>query len=162
MTDDGSKIAIGRMRPATRDALRTAFTDPEFQNEFGLRPVAAGEPEADNGIDSTSLAAILYTSCSTLMVGLAQRSGYTREQAGVLAFTPDEINALAPTTAKVLQKYLPTGKYQDELMLGLMLTSVISGKLALLRKSAAVVTMVPRPAATDAASAASQVVGESQ
>lgn len=141
LTEDGS-IAWDRMRPATREQLKKAIGD--------VAPAAAAE---SSGIDNESLAAILYGSASTLMMGLARRSGYTTEQASVLAFTPEETQALAGPTGKVLGKYLPTGKYQDELLLGLMLTTVISGKLALLKKTATVTQLVPRaqPGAPDGA-----------
>lgn len=141
LTEDGKRIAFDRMRPQTREQLRTVFNDSTFQKEFDLAPAQGGT--ADASIDSASLAGVLYGGLSTIMVGLAQRSGYTREQAAVLGFTGAEVEQLAPITGKVLDKYLPSGKYQDELLLGLMLTTVISGKLALLKKSAAVVHMVP-------------------
>lgn len=141
LTDDGS-IAWDRMRPATREQLRKAFSDPAAAQQLGLQ--AGTSTGDDGGLDASSLAGILYSSASTLMMGLARRSGYTTEQAAVLAFTPEEINMLAPTTGKVLNKWIPTGKYQDEMLLGLMLTTVISGKLALLKRTAPVVQLVPQ------------------
>lgn len=140
--DDSGAVAWDRMRPATQEQLKAAFAkDPNAAQRLGL----AGEAAAANadGLDSATLAHILYSSASTLMIGLARRSGYTAEQAGVLAFTQNEVQLLAEPTGKVLNKWLPTGKYQDEMMLGLLLTTIISGKLALLKKTAPVMQLVP-------------------
>jgi len=139
--DEHGRIAIERMRPGTVDQLRKAL-DASALAQLGI--AGAASVAVDDGIDGAALAQILYGSASTLMVALARRSGYTSEQASVLAFQPDEVTMLAPTTGKIINKWLPTGKYQDELMLGLMLVTVVSGKLALLRKTAPVVAMVPR------------------
>lgn len=144
MTDDGTRVALDRMRPATREQLRGAFTDPTFLKEFGLQPAGSDTPSDTAGaIDNSTLAVIIYSAASSLMVGLARRSGYTAEQAGVLAFTPQETNELAPLTGKVLAKYLPTGKYQDEIMLALALTATVAGKVALLRKAGVVLPFPP-------------------
>jgi len=146
LTDDGG-IAWDRMRPATRDQLRKALSDPAAVAQLGLT-TGSTAAAADDVIDGASLATIIYGASSTIMVAIARRAGYTNEQAGVLAFTPQETEQLGPLTGKVLNKWLPTGKYQDELILGLMLTTVISGKLALLRRTAAVVSIVPQRDAT--------------
>lgn len=97
----------------------------------------------DTGFDPTMIG-IAYDALNSLMIGLARRQGYTAEQSQVLAFTSAEKEALAPLTAKVANKWIPVGKYQEELMLALMITTTIAGKLTLLRRSAQVIQMAKR------------------
>lgn len=138
--DDNGRIAWDRMRPATREQLAKVLADPQVSQLTGQPAPAAAAP----GIESTMLAGVIYNAASSLMVALARRSGYTAEQAAVLSFTNPEVEQLAPLTAKVLDKWLPAGKYQDEMMLALALVATVGGKVSLLRKSAAVVQLVPQ------------------
>jgi hypothetical protein len=143
LTADGKGIAWDRMRPQTQEQLRALL---------GTAPGAAAATTAAADAFDPALCAVAYDALSTLMVGLARRSGYTEDAAGVLRFTADEKAVLAEPTAKVLNKYVPAGKYQDELMLGVLLTTIIAGKLTMLRRSAQVIHMAPRQAVPEGAS----------
>lgn len=134
LTADGKGIAWDRMRPQTQEQLRALL---------GTAPGATSVAPVGDTFDP-ALCAVAYDALSTLMVGLARRSGYTEDAAGVLRFTAEEKGVLAEPTAKVLNKYVPAGKYQDELMLGVLLTTIIAGKLTMLRRSAQVIHMAPR------------------
>jgi hypothetical protein len=139
--DEGGRIAWDRMRPATREQLTKVLSDPAVAQQLGTAaPGAASAP----GLESTMLAGVIYNAASSLMVALARRSGYTAEQASVLSFNSAEVEQLAPLTGKVLDKWLPAGKYQDELMLALALTATVGGKISMLRKSATVIQMAPQ------------------
>lgn len=138
--DDSGRIAWDRMRPATREQLTKVLSDPQVSQLTGQPAPAAAAP----GIETAMLAGVIYNAASSLMVALARRSGYTAEQASVLAFTGPEVEQLGPLTGKVLDKWLPAGKYQDEMLLALALVATVGGKVSLLRKSAAVVQLVPQ------------------
>ena len=136
LTTDG-RIAWDRMRPQTQEQLRAALAGSP------LASVTTSDAPAPDAFDP-ALCAVAYDALSTLMVGLARRSGYTEDQAVVMRFSDAEKDALGGPTSKVLNKYLPAGKYQDELMLGVLLTTIIAGKLTMLRRSAQVIHMAPR------------------
>lgn len=140
--DEHGSIAWDRMRPETRDKLRAALQSPGGANVVPFeRPAAGPAATSEPGAQSIppELCEVLYDSLSALMMGLARRQGYTVEQVPVLAFTPQEKNALVPATVKVLDKYgASLGKYQEEIVLGTLLTTIITGKLSLLRKTAEV------------------------
>jgi len=134
--DDHGRIDWERMRPDTRDKLRIAIGGTGPSDAPGRAKGESFPPE---------LCEVLYDSLSMLLMGLAQRGGYTREQSGVLGFTAEDKHALVPATKKVLDKYdASLGVYQEEIMLGVLLTTIVSGKLALLKKSTQVIEMVPR------------------
>lgn len=137
--DDQGRIDWGRMRPETRDKLRDAI-------KSSYTPTA--EPgKATRESFPPAMAEVVYDSLSMFLMGLARRGGYTQEQAGVLAFSREEKGALIPPTLAVLNKYdTSLGKYQEEIVLGVLLTTIVSGKLALLKKSAQVIEMAPRRA----------------
>ena len=135
--DDKGRIAWDRMRPETTRKLREAIGD--IGPKSGPAAAAKGEsfPPA--------LCEVVYDSLGMLLVGLARRGGYSQEQAGVLVFSADEKRALVPATIKVLDKYdASLGKYQEEIMLGILLTTIVSGKLTLLKKAGQVIEMTPR------------------
>jgi len=128
--DEHGAIAWDRMRPETQAKLRQAMgaSSGTVTGGPGVAQVSTGAgfpPE---------LCGVLYDSLSVLLVGLARRSGYTQTQAAGLAFTPDERAQLVPPTIAVLNKYNTSlGKYQEEIVLGVLVTTVLSGKLAILR-----------------------------
>ena len=142
LTSDGS-IAWDRIRDTTKAQLRKALSDPNTGKQLGL---ADGSAAAQLDMFDPSLCGVLYDSLSTALVGLARwRGGYTDEQAAVLRFNADEKKALGEPTARVLNKYGASfGKYQDEIALGLLLTTIITGKVTALRKAAVVIEMVRR------------------
>lgn len=138
--DDKGSIAWDRMRPATRDQLKKALSDPSVAQQLGMASSDSITGTVE-GFDP-SICGVLYDSLSTLMIGLARARGYTEQQANVLRFDTTEKQALIEPTARVMNKYAGSlGKYQDEIMLGVVLSTVISGKLAQLRKSAQVIHM---------------------
>jgi hypothetical protein len=127
--DDHGAIAWDRMRPETQAKLRQAI---------GTTGTVTGGPhvaQVSTGAGfPPELCGVLYDSLSVLLVGLARRSGYTQTQAAGLAFTADERAQLVPPTIAVLNKYNTSlGKYQEEIVLGVLVTTVLSGKLAILR-----------------------------
>jgi len=127
--DDHGAIAWDRMRPETQAKLRQAI---------GTTGTVTGGPhvaQVSTGAGfPPELCGVLYDSLSVLLVGLARRSGYTQTQAAGLAFTTDERAQLVPPTIAVLNKYNTSlGKYQEEIVLGVLVTTVLSGKLAILR-----------------------------
>jgi hypothetical protein len=143
LTDDGN-IAWDRIRDTTRAQLRKALSDPNVSAKLGMAE-GAKIGEVVDAFDP-SLCGVLYDSLSTALVGLARwRGGYTEEQAGVLRFNEHEKQVLGGPTAKVLNKYAVSfGKYQDEIALGLLLTTIITGKVSALRKTATVIQMAPQ------------------
>lgn len=138
--DQEGSIAWDRMRPETKEKLERAL-DKDGRARPGATAASSAPPAQTF---PPALCETLYDSLSMLLTGLAQRGGYTREQAAVLAFTPQEKGALVPPTLKVLDKYNTSlGKYQEEIVLGVLLSTIISGKLALLKKQAQVLRMAP-------------------
>jgi len=141
LTADGGSIQWDRMRPRTKDQLRTLLASSDTAANLGA-PV----PGADAGAAvDPAIVGMLYGSLGMLMVSAARAKGYTAEQANVLIFTPEEKAALQDPTAKVLSKYAGSmGKYQDEITLCVTLGMVLTGKLSNLRKAATVIEMVPK------------------
>lgn len=140
--DEHGGIAWERMRPDTRTKLEAAL------RAGGVSSGVDGPHVARAGVvvDSfpPAMAETIYDSLSSLLVGLARRGGHTVEQAQVLAFNTQEKASLVPATCRVLDKYSASlGKYQEEILLGVLLTTIISGKLALLKRSASVIKMAP-------------------
>lgn len=129
--DDHGNIAWDRMRPETQAKLRAALGTP------GPGTGTTAAPAAQGGGFPPELCGVLYDSLSVLFVGLARRSGYTEAQAARMSFTPDERGQLVPPTVAVLNKYNTSlGKYQEEIVLGVLVTTILSGKLAALRADA--------------------------
>lgn len=134
LTDTGA-IAWDRMRPETQERLRKA-----------LGPVASGTaqaaPGATTGGFDAGLCGVLYDALSVGLVGFAKSRGVSESQAAIVAITPEEKAQLVPPTVAVLNKYNATlGKYQEEMVLAVLVTTILSGKLALLR--ATPVTGIP-------------------
>lgn len=133
--DEHGRIAWERMRADTRDKLTAAIKASYTPSAAASGTVVESFPPA--------MAEVIYDSLSMLMIGLAKRGGYTSEQANVLVFNTQEKNALVPATIKVLDKYNTSlGKYQEEIMLGVLLVTITSGKIALLKKTTPVINMV--------------------
>lgn len=146
--DEHGAIAWDRMRPDTRAKLKNALhNDSRLDADVSGIPGGPGPAPAVHAEHfPPELCEVVYDSLSMLLVGLARsRGGYTAEQAAVLAFNSQEKAALVPATIKVLDKYdTSLGKYQEEIILGVLLSTILSGKLALLRKSAAIIEMAPQ------------------
>ena len=131
--DGDGRIAWDRMRADTKDKLVAAAAGDATLtgNVLPFTPKAATEKFPPQ------LAEVLYDSLSVMMMGLAQRGGYSQDEAAVLAFQPNEKAALVPPTLAVLDKYNASlGQYQEEIVLGTLLVTIITGKLTLLRKRA--------------------------
>lgn len=120
--------------------LRRIATDPEFVRR--VLPARVDAPAT--GIDP-SVCGVLYDALSVLMVGIAQARGVPIERAAVLRFTPDEKGALVEPTAKVLSKYVGEFKYQDEIMLGVLVLTIINGKLQYMNQLAKGPHQAPPP-----------------
>jgi len=131
LTPDGNAIDWERMRPATRDKLKTLT---------GMGATTTAPAEA---IDPAVIG-MLYGSIGSLMVAAARARGFTAEQSSVLIFTAEEKFALVEPTSKVLSKYTGSlGKWQDEILLAVTLGTVLTAKVSALRKPATVIAMVP-------------------
>jgi|SRR5882672_1002261 len=151
--DAQGAIDFERMRPDTREKLRAAL-ERSGPGAFGLRATASAVSGPVVESFPPEMAEVIYDSLSSLLVGLARRGGHSAESAGVLAFTPQEKQALVPPTVAVLNKYNASlGKYQEEITLGILLVTITSGKLALLRKSAQVINLTPRSTSEPASQA---------
>jgi len=143
LTADGNAIDWERMRPGTRDKLKTLT---------GSAPAGVAGPEP---VDP-AVVGMIYGSLGMLMMSAARAKGYTAEQASVLVFTTEEKAALVEPTSKVLSKYTGAlGRWQDEIMLTVMIGTVLTGKLSQLRKSATVIEMVKTDTEPDNDGAAS-------
>lgn len=143
---DGT-IVLDSLRSATKEKLTTALKDPALARMAGT---ATAPP--DGALDE-SLCELLFNASSSVLIMLGRRAGYSSEQASVLAFSRDETKMLAPLTARVLNKWVPAGGYQDEIALAVALVAIVSGKMALLRKSAQVLPMeVPRSSSSSSSS----------
>jgi len=141
LNEDGT-IDTESMRSTTRERLKTAFSDPSLAGKLGLQ---SEQPRSAETLFTPMVCSILYEAASGVAMAIAvSRGGYTPEQASVLKFTRDEVETLAPLTGRVLDKWIPSSaKYQDEAMLALALFGIINGKLAMLRRPASVIHMVP-------------------
>ena len=113
----------------SREKLRAIVSDPDLPGQLGI-----AKPETGGDVLAPELVGVIYDALSVLLAGIAQRSGYSVDQAAGLKFTSDEKETLAGPTAKVVNKYgSKFGPYQDELVLAFVLTTMLSGKLAILR-----------------------------
>lgn len=151
ITPDKKKFAFDKFQDKTRDQLRELLTDPAVAAELGV-----ASPAVLAAADATppELCDVVWDVCSMVLIAWARKQEYSPAQAQVLAFTAEEKAKLNPSTAKLFDRYLPGGfgKYQDEMALGLTLVAIVSGKLALLKKSppatvAGRPTLVQTPAA---------------
>jgi len=139
---DGT-IDLDSARPVTRARLKTALADRTLPARLGLTPQA---PQAS--LFAPELMAVLYDAIGSVLVAVARSRGYGVEQASTLAFDEAEKTVLAPLTGAVLDKWLPdAGQWREETMLALALMGIMTGKLALLRRQASVLHVVP-PAAS--------------
>jgi hypothetical protein len=147
LTPEG-RVAWDRIRAGTRDQLKALLSDPELSSRLGGVAVPGATGPAAEGFPP-EVCGIIFDSLSMLMVGMARRAGYSADRAAGLAFSDSEKGKLTAPTVAVMNKYnVSLGKYEEEIMLGMTLVTILSGKLALLR---AVPVEPPAPTATDAA-----------
>jgi hypothetical protein len=144
---DGT-IAWDRVQTKNRERLRVALGDPTIAAQLGVSPVhVAAAPSAEQM--DPAVVNVLYLGIGSILVGVARAAGYPDDQAAGLQFTPSEVKNLEGPTAKVLAKYASAlGKYEDEIMLGFVLTSVVGSKVAALKKPATITEFpreVPKP-----------------
>lgn len=111
-----------------------------YYKATGGAPAAAGQlvpPDAAPDGWDAEVCDFLYDSISKLGVIVAQRKGYSPEQArAVLAFTELEKTKLRAPTQTVLDKYFPggLGRWGDEVMLAITLIAIANSKLDALRE----------------------------
>lgn len=120
----GGAILWDRMRPATRTRFEALLrADAQARTLIG----GASTPGDD------SLARTLYDALGHVLAGVAVRFAHLQaSDALMLAFTNDEIDALAPLTQKVLDKHI--GPMSDEVMLTVAVSSVLTAKVAMLQE----------------------------
>lgn len=132
-TTPEGRVAWGSAHDRTREKLRLIIADPDLPRELGITRPAVAQGKAADTIPP-EMCGVIYDALSVLLKGIAQRSGYTDDQAAVLTFSAEEKAALGPPTVAVLNKYNAAfGKYQEELTLGVVFGSIVAGKLAVLR-----------------------------
>jgi len=139
------RVAWDSATDKTKERLRIIVNDPELPAQLGVaKPAAAGGEQIP-----PEMVGVVYDALAMVMKAAAQRMGYTADAAGVLGFSPEEKAALTPPTVAVLAKYdTRFTKYREELTLGLVFSTIIAGKLALLRSGSAPTNEAALAAAT--------------
>lgn len=143
INDDGS-FDFTSMREATKERLRAAVASSPSLFPSGPAEVMAFPP---------AVIYAMYGGVGAIEAMLAQRFGKIPKQIAdqVFAYTPQELELLYPPTAKVLQKYAAEWmiKYQDEIALATLLTSMtvakVNAAVTLARTHKAEVVEMPKP-----------------
>jgi hypothetical protein len=138
--DDDGRVAWDRMRPETRETLRRA-----------LGTEAPGAPTTAGARLDPAIIYVAYDALTSIAVSVAAASGYTLDSAEQLRFSAREKAALLEPTQKVLAKYtVSLGRWEDEIMLAMILGATVQGKVAQLRRrDGSGAALTPTPAAGD-------------
>lgn len=123
INEDGS-FDFTSMRDATKERLRAAVASSPSLFPSGPAEVMMFPPQVIN---------VMYGAIGATESMLAQRMGKIPKPIAdqVFSYTPQELELLYPPTAKVLQKYASEWmiKYQDEIALATLLTSMTVAKV---------------------------------
>lgn len=150
-------IDVEKLRSGTKERLKVALSDPDLGLKLGIAPLKTASDD-DAKMMAQYVAPALFGALNALLTSFPRRYGYTAEAAQVMAFDGTEIAQMAPQTGKVLAKYLGgQSKYQDEMLLGVMVLSGIMAKVTLLEKQATVLRLQRTPPATAATTPAADV-----
>lgn len=126
--DEGGSPDFSSMRGKTKERVKQFFSDPKIASEFGTRTAI---PEVQ--IFHPAMISGMYDMLGTLEAVAAQRWGNIPEPVAkqVFKYTPEEKEALAGPTIRVLNKYVSEWmiKYQDELALASLLIAVTVAKV---------------------------------
>lgn len=128
LNEDGT-IDIGTMREKTKDRLKKALAStPEFSISSGTVAGASAAP-----MFPPMVVVSLYRSITMIEVLLAQRMAGIPQPIAQEAFTfsEKELEQLIPPTSRIMAKYATEWmlKYQDELALATMLTTMTMAKV---------------------------------
>jgi hypothetical protein len=125
LRNDGS-IDLDSMRESTKEKLRAAIGATPGMGSGGSAP-------AQVAVFPPQMVFALYGAMGAAESLVAQRVGKVpREIADrVFTYSPQEMELLVPPTSRVLQKYAAEWmiKYQDEIALAVLLTSVTMAKV---------------------------------
>lgn len=146
VTDDG-RIDVTSLREKTKSALRHALSDPSLPSALGMSESTAPDMlSAEDAMLVTAVADGVFNTVGLVSVLAAKRFGFKPEHAAIMAWSPEEKQAVAPLTGKIARKYLPMldGKYRDECLLGYMVLNIVAAKIVLLRETAALASR-PQP-----------------
>lgn len=126
LTEDGGAIGIDMLTEGKRTRLRKLLSDPRLADVLPGVDRAIGQATATMDPDACGY---LYDAIGMVIATIARARGVPDDVAGLLLFTDDEKKALAEPTAKVLAKYVGDFKYQDELLLAMILIATINAKV---------------------------------
>lgn len=136
------RIAVERLSDKAKSKLKIMVNDPAVRS-FTDQP----KTEGDDGAIDPAITGVLYDAIGSLATSIAVATGHTVDSARMLAFTAEEKAQLAQPTAAVLSKYSGAwSKWQDEIALGMLLTFMVQGKIAQLKKVPADVRKFPQAA----------------
>lgn len=133
-TPDGKKFAIESVQPKKRAQLRevliNTLKDPAIVAAlelpgYGDLPGVPLAPVAPEDSVPAEACEMLLDWCSQGMMFLAQRRGYSEQQAGKLAIGAERKRGYVPRLVKIFNKWLPAGalgKYEDEILFLLAFT----------------------------------------
>lgn len=116
LTPDESNIDLARMQPGNREKLARVLT-PATLKELGVlaEPKSPEAVAVDNALD-TMLAGKAVELVGLLAVIGGRRAGLSDQAAPLMAFRPEQREALAPLVVRILGKYnLLGGKYAEEM-----------------------------------------------
>jgi len=141
--DPDGTLAIDRISPRVLDSLKLALTDQALA-KLGLARADAAAAAAAPQMDA-AIAGVVYDALGMVYVALAQRAGYTADEAAIMRFTQAEKDALAPMTMVELNQLLGDAKTSNRTLLLLSVGMMTTGKFAQLRqlRAAATVTQFP-------------------
>lgn len=149
LTDQGDRVDWERVRPRTVAQLRQVLADPDLPAKLGVAAPDLGSAPAGDVIDP-NVVNMLYYALGSIGVGWAKAAGYPADQAATMQFTDDEKLALVGPTGKVLARYAGAmGRWQDEIMLTFLFTTIVTGKVSQLKKPATVTQIRAVPAVQD-------------
>jgi hypothetical protein len=153
ITDDGC-IDVASMRPKTIEKLQQAIgSTPGLQ---GSTPAA---PSGQVAVFPPVIIHTMYRTMGTLEALIATKFFHIPENISqkVFPYTPTELEALTPVTSRVLSKYAADWmiKYQDEIALGSMLSTMtvtkINAAIILAKGSQAQIVEMPKKEDEEAA-----------
>lgn len=119
------------MTPAAIKARRMRAEQRE--RERGLRVVDGGATQEDSALIDGTVVDALYAGAGRVFVAMARRS-LPSEYAERLDITSGERDAMRPPTLALMHKYGATrGRWDEEIVFGLAVFGLITGKLSMYR-----------------------------
>jgi hypothetical protein len=140
--DDDEGLDLARMNPTNKTKLARMLRRGDTLKELGIEPTAA---PAQLGAVADPTSAALDTMLGTKAVELfgllavlgAKRAGYADEHAQLMAFRPQQREALAPAVVRILGKYnLLGGKYAEEVAVLALAAGMLADNYMKVKESA--------------------------